>query len=512
MKKAPACVRHFEWLTAVNILLGVASSVLAHRSMAARLGAAAPFSGATGYYLAFAGAVWAATFTFFLAFLITRQRIEAAKWVFVVLFALGLPMTFLKPFSGLSNSAAETLSLARTGLEAYLVYLLFTSDFKMWLSGQTPSMPGTARTAAKRSWLVPVFLVFAALFVSVLVFAYIELKPLISSLSRMPQTVADKVLMGDGHFQKKTFYQDTLLGPISDIAVGPLDPAVGVAVGACGLSSAIFLDGQGDLLKTVSLGMSALQDGHFVPQPGQSSLFFNGGSWISGPALYDHAGNQLWHQGRSANGGAVGDFSGDGRLEFAVCSEGQLSLLDEAGKQLWVQQHGWIWHVEIASLGAGQRPSIIYVANAPNLAVLAEDGSVVSQAAPSVQLTHFCLLPWPSPTSDPQVLSVDNEKLSVLSPSGTLLATWPAPGCDKVVGNRAIWFQASPTALPQIVLAASVVGGSVLLAYDVAGTGSVVYGETRADQSTALAALPGPAGQSLLVGGNGSIEQWIPTH
>ncbi len=77
-------------------------------------------------------------------YFITRRASNIAKWILVVLFAIGLIgllMSFTSPL--MPGGLAMALGLISVALQAYAVYMLFRPDAVAWLSGSGPVDPGT---------------------------------------------------------------------------------------------------------------------------------------------------------------------------------------------------------------------------------------------------------------------------------------------------------------------------------------------------------------------------------
>jgi hypothetical protein len=388
------------------------------------------------------------------------------------------------------------------------MFTLHTTEFKDWLDKEPTETAKKARQKKKPMGLLGKMLLSGLVLVicTSIVLVGLWLKPLMDLNPTKYPKIEDKVLVGTGFFDKSPFFQDQSFGRISDIAVGQLDPDPRVKLGVCGQSDAAMLDAEGKVIKTISPGWEAFREGKIIPRPDNQCLFLNRGSWSSAPALYSHAGEKLWQFKRTANGSVAGDFERDGHLKYAVCDEGDLHLLDETGKELWTQNRGWIWHVEIASLEQGQKPELILNGRDADVLVMDEDGKEVSRNKTTAHISHFSLVPWPDEGSNPAILQVDNESLDIVKPSGEVLAQWAAPECKSAVGGQAVWFQATATEPTYLVVMVEVVGGAVLIAYDTSG--KIVYEETRSANSGALAVYNTPTGQSLLIGGNGEVTKF----
>lgn len=506
LKKIPGKVRQFEILTVLTLLGGLVYSWFNYVSIASKVNVS--FIKSFGPYTFAVGAITSASMRLLLAYAITRKRIDLAKWIYIVLFVLGVPTLLMKLVSPTGFETANYVSVAIVMVQGYMVYLLFTNEFKDWLDKEATAAAKKPRRKKKPMGLSGKMLISGLVLVMCIciILVGLWLKPLMDLNHTKFPKIEDKVLVGAGFFNKSPFFQDQSFGRISDIAVGQLDPDPRVKLGVCGQSDAAMLDGEGKVIKTVSPGLEAFREGKIIPRQDNQCLFLNRGSWSSAPALYSHAGEKLWQFKRTANGSVAGDFEGDGHLKYAFCDEGDLHLLDESGKELWTQNRGWIWHVEIASLEHGQKPELILNGRDSDVVVMDEDGKEVSRNKTTAHISHFSLIPWPNTGSNPAILQVENESLAIVKPSGEVLMQWAAPECKSAVGGQAVWFQATATSPTYLVAMVEVVGGSVLIAYDTAG--KIVYEETRSANSGAMAVYNTPTGLSLLVGGNGEVTKF----
>jgi len=267
-----------------------------------------------------------------------------------------------------------------------------------------------------------------------------------------------------------------------------------------------MLDAEGMVIKTISPGWTDFEEAKIISRSDHACFFLNRGSWSGAPALYNHAGDKIWKYKGTANGSVAGDFDGDGHLKFAVCDKGDIHLLNESGNEIWAKNRGWIWHAEIAVLEPGQKPELVLNGRDGDLDIFDENGNELARNHTMKPVTHFCLIPWPEANSSPAVLAVEDESLSIMKPSGKLLADWKVPECKSAVGSQAVWFQPTLSSARYLVVMVDVVGGAVLVVYDTAG--KIVYEETRSAGSYAVAVFPTSTGQSLLVGGNGDVTKF----
>jgi asparagine N-glycosylation enzyme membrane subunit Stt3 len=136
----PVSIRRFDFAYLGSLAFSVVDFVLERDALTSRLAAQ---SGESGIALSGGMVTWVFTgwmvFLLVLWFLAARKRATIAKWIIVLLVAIGL---YAVPtlFSG-AFTLAKTVSAMSLVLSLLAVYYLFQPDAKAWFAGQEPIEP-----------------------------------------------------------------------------------------------------------------------------------------------------------------------------------------------------------------------------------------------------------------------------------------------------------------------------------------------------------------------------------
>ena len=131
----PASIQTFEKFFLASLAIGLVNAALSYNDnmkMLAADPATAEMASATNFMLPVlvfsVGILW---------FLIARKASNVAKWVLVVLTALGLLMMIptLVTLAGI-NMVSTVLTVAVNALQIYAIVQLFKPDAKAWLEGK----------------------------------------------------------------------------------------------------------------------------------------------------------------------------------------------------------------------------------------------------------------------------------------------------------------------------------------------------------------------------------------
>lgn len=134
----PASIVGFERFFLASLALGLINSVLSYRSSMA-LVQADPAMVEMGFGSGFIITTLAFGFgiPLLLWFLIARKASNVAKWIVVVLTAIGM-LSIVMSFSTLAERGSVTvlISLVTLALQLFAIYLLFRPDAKAWLESK----------------------------------------------------------------------------------------------------------------------------------------------------------------------------------------------------------------------------------------------------------------------------------------------------------------------------------------------------------------------------------------
>ena len=126
----PSSVSRFELLMYISLVIGAVNSAIQYKALTA---IASP---------AFILGIQAFVFAIFilLIWLTARRRQNWARWTFLALFVIGLPFSVPQMYATLqANPIAGVLGIVQIVLQAYALFLVFTSDAGAWFV--KPSAP-----------------------------------------------------------------------------------------------------------------------------------------------------------------------------------------------------------------------------------------------------------------------------------------------------------------------------------------------------------------------------------
>ena len=134
----PTSILYFERLSILSILVGMVFTGLEWESQIAGARASGMPPAAVPITLAFSLAV-----LLLLIFLISRKASVIAKWILVILFALGLVVSVPQVLEALDRGLVGLLQLTQLVVQGMAIYFLFTPEANDWFrkGGRTGPAP-----------------------------------------------------------------------------------------------------------------------------------------------------------------------------------------------------------------------------------------------------------------------------------------------------------------------------------------------------------------------------------
>src|SRR5260370_38168453 len=103
-------------------------------------------------------------------------------------------------------------------------------------------------------------------------------------------------------------------------------------------------------------------------------------------------------------------------------------LLSSEGKELWKQEDGNVWYVEIVA-GDEKSGNVILHSNARGeLKVRDANGNIVGRYAPDIYLASFSLSGWRDDFHLNKLVAVDEDFVYVITMKGRTITHLPFPG------------------------------------------------------------------------------------
>ena len=319
-----------------------------------------------------------------------------------------------------------------------------------------------------------------------------------------------KVVVGKGLFSKTSSYGNPNLGPITAIETAPQD-----GLWIVGQRGATLLGNDFSPLKTAQYSecpydvmRSAIGGGTFLCR--------RAGPWggAGGTVLYDGEGKTVWSFSGGetavydAVSGALGE-NAEQRVVVGLNGDGGVRLLDENGKELWKQNDGNVWHVEIIDDGEHAGNVIVHSNAGGGLTLRDASGKVLSQSKPETYVADFSLTAWGTERKANKLLVKGPDTFYILSLDGKTIAHLAAPvaaGWDATPKATPVQFRAGK---PHYAALARypMWDRSNLYIYD--EQNQLVYNEVIGENCGAVSALHGKKGsEDLLLGCNGNVWRY----
>jgi hypothetical protein len=318
-----------------------------------------------------------------------------------------------------------------------------------------------------------------------------------------------KVVWGANQFSKEIFYSEPDLGVITDIGPGTNHELVVV-----GQSGAAFLTEDRILSRNIHFEKC---NSDVISVELGSGAFLCRGTWNTNTTLLDLSGKTLWSYGGRTPGpgiddAAVGELGADGtkRVVVGFNGDGGVRLLSSEGKELWKQDDGNVWHVEIAAADARSGNVILHSNARGQLTIRDSTGNVLGRYSPEIYLSHFALTAWGDDPSRNKLVAVDKGFIYVLTMEGKTVARLPAPATASMAQPKGTPVRfAKGTPYFASLLRHFLWNRSLLYFYD--GQNQLVYDEILDHDCDALLAVPGdPGAENLLLGCDGTVWKYSP--
>jgi hypothetical protein len=331
--------------------------------------------------------------------------------------------------------------------------------------------------------------------------------------SDLPKLPPAGVLVGEGHFTKTVFIEDSRLDTVTFL--GPAAPNGTLSDGLLVLSSsgALFLDASLTEQSYVALADSGSHiDAIDVNHDGAYEYLRRGG-WSEAPGLLSNKGEVVWTYDSllGVNDLAAGDLTGDGTCSFAAGFNGigGIHRVSADGKKVWSKSGGNIWHVEILDTDNDGVSEIIHSDASGKFTVRDPEGKVIRTARTDEYLSYFSPCKWPGAPDETLFIVAGDGRFLITDTKGRAFQRYDAPKCDQLGDGRgtAVTFESGQP--PYFAALVTSNDESCLYIYD--AQARLVYQESLGEPCESLIAWPEPNGaQSLLVGGHGRVWQFRP--
>lgn len=323
-----------------------------------------------------------------------------------------------------------------------------------------------------------------------------------------------RVVLNAGSVEKAVFYEDSDLGPLSDIRYGEMDQQPGRELALVGESGAVFLDGTLQPKRTVRLAREWSSQPALIDLEGDGVPEFlnRNNSWARPVVVFNADGSIRWtYDGPTGvDDAAAGDVDGDGMAEVVVGfnGDGGLHLLDASGKQRWRQPAGNVWHVEIADIDGDGRGEILHSSVEYRGSWVIRDamGKELHRDDAATHLSDFALVRWRGKEGAVRVVTAADDAVFVMDLKGRKVAKLTAPDCWFLGETHAAAWETGGSSYLVVLVDYSNEKRAALYVWD--AEGNLLYFEVLPEACATLGAMPGGEGEVLLVGCQGKVWKY----
>lgn len=325
-------------------------------------------------------------------------------------------------------------------------------------------------------------------------------------LRRVPDELKiAKIVQGADRFSKETLFTEADLGVITDFEEGPNHELV-----VAGQTGAAFLSDGSSFTKSIHFEKC---NSDVVSVDLGNGSFLCRGTWNTNTTLFDMGGRPLWSYGGGLTGiddAAAGTLGPNAtkRIVVGFNGDGGVRLLSSEGKELWKQDEGNVWHVEIVAADDKLGNVILHSNARGQLTIRDAGGNVLSRHNPEIYLASFAMTAWGDDAGLNKLMAPGKDFIYILSTDGKTLVRLPAPGSQMTAQPKGarVHFLASVPYFAGL-LRYFVWNRSLLYIYD--GQDQLVYHEILDHDCDALHAIPGKNGtEDLLLGCEGSVWKY----
>lgn len=316
-----------------------------------------------------------------------------------------------------------------------------------------------------------------------------------------------RIELGADRFSKESLFAKSDLGLITDFKANTNHDLVVV-----GQSGAAILQNGRSLSRSVSFKKCSSA---VVWVEVANGSFLCRGAWGGNAELFDAQGKTVWSYGGIMPGidDATAGTLGANQTPAVVVGfngDGGIRRLNAEGKELWKQDDGNVWHVEIVSKkNAGN--VIVHSNSRGEVVVRDADGKVLRRHAPDIYLAFFGLTAWTDDLDLDNLVTSDKGTIYILDIDGKTVARLPAPGSASLADTKSTQVHLSPGAPYFAALLHYLVWNrSLLYVYD--NQNKLIYHEVLDHGCGALHATPAKNDlEDLLVGCEGTVLKYSLT-
>ena len=319
-------------------------------------------------------------------------------------------------------------------------------------------------------------------------------------LPKMPDSLkTPRVLLGNNLLSKEEI-RVSEIGVITDIDPKPESTLV------AGRKGAAVLSHTGSVLSRVQF------ENCRADVVAVSAGYLCRGAWTVPVILFSPEGKTLLSYEGGAGGvddATIGRFHGADRIIVGFNGTGGVRMLDAAGKEIWQQKDGNVWHVETVKSNETGDTEILHSNARGEITIRDASGNMLEHHPAEVYVAQFSLTAWGNEPSRNKLLLPGEGSIFVVDMKGKTQAKLSAPNSESI--------QARAKGTPVRLKAGSLSYASILryefweksVLYVHDSTGQLMYEEVMSQDCGDVRSVPGKKGtEDLLVGCNNNLQKY----
>ena len=346
-----------------------------------------------------------------------------------------------------------------------------------------------------------------------------------NELARIDTTVAGAYI-GQDFLMKTLVFNDSHLGPITDIRIGDLSAEPGTEIGLCGPASAYYLDNDFSIIKKIEFEKTAAMkskswygaDYQFIDIDNDNVMeYLSKGRSAVEPELLNHDGSVKWQGNLQNYHIEVGNVTGDSDIEFIVnAGQSGLVVLNKDGEEIKKIARKSPFSFRLFDLDKDGIDEIWDLEDYDGVFSIDADGNrlkslsnLFGRGFSTKNFDNFIFEKFPG-SDEHKLFAINSNTIYVFDLDGKQEKSLPANEIRSIAGqveHGTIHFTNESEYLVMIITPLSSFKKSQLMIYD--ADGQIVFYEILPESCKSMAILKNDdKSESLLIGGNGKVWKY----